>query len=61
MGKVTLPHGASIVAVVRGEDSTLIVARDAIIEPNDRVLVFIKDTKRITSIETLFQVSPTLI
>ncbi len=56
---VKLPRGVAIAAVVRGDDNTLIFARDVIIEPNDRVLVFIKDTKRITSIDNLFQVKST--
>ena len=60
VSEVKLPHGAAIAAIVRHED-TLIFARDMLIEAEDHLLVFVEDTKRIGSIEKLFQVSPTFI
>jgi trk system potassium uptake protein TrkA len=60
INKIKLPHGIEIGAVVRGE-SDLIFERDTIIEAEDRVLIFAEDSKRVTSVEELFQVSATFV
>lgn len=53
--EIRLPPGASIGAIVRGED-VLIVHHDTVIEPGDHVILFILDKKRTVEIEQLFQV-----
>ncbi len=56
VSEVKLPHGTAIAALIR-DQATLIFTRDTIIKAEDHLLVFVEDTKRINSIEKLFQVS----
>ncbi|NUF50297.1 Trk system potassium transporter TrkA [Gilliamella sp. ESL0250] len=49
-----LPSGATIGAVVRGED-VIIVNTDLMIEDNDHLIIFLPDRKAITDIEKLLQ------
>lgn len=58
--EVKMPHGTSIAAIVRG-DNELIMLRDTVIQSEDKVLVFVDESKRVVSIEKLFQVSATFI
>ena len=53
--EIDLPPGATIGAVVRGDD--VIIAHDYVeIEAGDHVILFLTDKKRITEVEKLFQV-----
>ena len=49
-----LPSGATIGAVVRGED-VIIVNTDLTIESNDHLIIFLPDRRDITDIEKLLQ------
>jgi trk system potassium uptake protein TrkA len=55
-----LPEGASIGAVVRGEE-VIIAHHDTVIREHDHVLVFVPDKQQIPAIEALFQVSATFV
>ncbi|MEQ9509134.1 MAG: TrkA C-terminal domain-containing protein, partial [Alloalcanivorax xenomutans] len=52
---IDLPEGTTIGAVVRGE-RVLIAHDDVVIEPNDHVILFLIDRRRIRDVEKLFQV-----
>ena len=52
---IDLPEGATIGAVVRGE-KVLIAHDDVVIEPEDHVILFVMDKRRIRDVEKLFQV-----
>jgi trk system potassium uptake protein TrkA len=52
--QIKLPRGASIGAVVRG-DEVLIAHHDTVIQPNDHVILFLIDKHRIHDVEKLFQ------
>lgn len=52
---VDLPKGSAIVALVRGDD-TIIAHHDTLIEPDDHVIIFMTDRRKIDKIERLFQV-----
>jgi trk system potassium uptake protein len=52
---IDLPKGSAIVALVRGED-TIIAHHDTVIEPDDHVIIFMTDRRKIDKIERLFQV-----
>ncbi|MBT7308515.1 MAG: Trk system potassium transporter TrkA [Gammaproteobacteria bacterium] len=54
--KLKLPRGASIGAVVRG-DNVLIAHHDTVIMPDDHVILFLIDKSRIHDVEKLFQSS----
>ena len=54
--EIELPAGASIGAVVRG-DEVLMAHHDTRIEPDDHVIVFVADKKTLPRVEKLFQVS----
>lgn len=56
--EVPLPKGATIGALVRGND-VLIAHDDLIIHAEDHVILFLVDKKRIHDVEKLFQVSVT--
>ena len=56
IGKIKLPPGATIGAIVRG-DEVLIAHDNVVIESNDHVILFLVDKKYITEVERLFQVS----
>ncbi|MBK1621842.1 Trk system potassium transport protein TrkA [Lamprobacter modestohalophilus] len=55
---INLPKGASIGAIVRG-DQVLIAHRDTIIESEDHVILFLQDRLRVAEVEKLFQVGVT--
>jgi trk system potassium uptake protein len=55
---VPLPPGATIGAIVRG-DEVLMGHHDTIIQPEDHVILFLTDRSQIPSVEKLFQVSVT--
>jgi trk system potassium uptake protein TrkA len=55
---IALPRGASIGAVVRGED-VLIAHHDTRIESEDHVILFLQDKRRVPEVEQLFQVGVT--
>jgi trk system potassium uptake protein TrkA len=52
---VDLPPGASIVAIVRGEQ-VIMAHRDTLIENEDHVIVFLSDRRHVETLERLFQV-----
>lgn len=52
---IELPKGSAIVALVRG-DETIIAHHDTLIEPDDHVIIFMTDRRKIDKIERLFQV-----
>jgi trk system potassium uptake protein TrkA len=53
--KIKLPPGTTIGAIVRGEQ-VIMAHHDTVIEPEDHVILFLVDKKRITAVERLFQV-----
>jgi trk system potassium uptake protein TrkA len=55
---INLPKGASIGAVVRG-DQVLIAHHDTVIQPDDHVILFLQDRLRVPEVEKLFQVGVT--
>lgn len=52
---INLPEGTTIGAIVRN-DEVLIAHDNTIVEPNDHVILFLVDRKRIPEVERLFQV-----
>lgn len=58
--ELDLPEGATIGAIVRGED-VIIAHHDTVIEEHDHVLLFVHDKKQIHDVERLFQVSATFV
>lgn len=55
IGSIDLPSGTTIGAIVRNEE--VLIAHDSIvIEPDDHVILFLTDRKRIQEVERLFQV-----
>ena len=55
---IHLPKGASIGAVVRG-DEVIIAHHDTVIQSEDHVILFLQDRLRVTEVEKLFQVGVT--
>jgi len=55
---IDLPHGATIGAVVRGEE-VIVAHHDTVIEANDHLIIFVVDKKQIPAVEKLFQVAAT--
>ncbi|KAA6183856.1 Trk system potassium transporter TrkA [Thiohalocapsa marina] len=55
---INLPKGASIGAIVRGEE-VLIAHHDTVIESEDHVILFLQDKLRVPEVEKLFQVGVT--
>lgn len=55
LGDIKLPEGATIGAVVRGDD-VLIAHRHVMVESGDHVIVFLTDKSRTREVEKLFQV-----
>src|SRR5690606_37696699 len=53
--EIDLPEGCTIGAIVRGE-KVLIAHDDIVIEPDDHVILFVMDKRRIRDVEKLFQV-----
>jgi len=58
--EVKLPKGTSIGAIVRGE-KVIIAHHDTVIEPEDHVILFLVDKRRIGEVEKLFQVGITFL
>lgn len=56
MGQISLPKGASIGALVRG-DEIILPDADTVIETDDHVIVFVPSRKQMPRVEKLFQVS----
>ena len=57
---LSLPAGATIGAIVRGED-VIIAHHDTMIQEFDHVILFVPDKRQIPVIESLFQVSATFV
>jgi len=57
---IGLPKGASIGAIVRGEQ-VLIAHHDTVIQSEDHVILFVVDKRRIAAVEKLFQVGVTFL
>ncbi|MGW8248730.1 MAG: Trk system potassium transporter TrkA [Acidiferrobacterales bacterium] len=55
---IELPHGATIGAIVRG-DEVIVAHHDTVIEANDHLIIFVIDKKQIPAVEKLFQVAAT--
>jgi trk system potassium uptake protein TrkA len=55
VGEVSLPDGASIVAIVRGEQ-VIMAHHDTGIEAEDHVIVFLTDRRHVEAVQRLFQV-----
>jgi len=58
--EIKLPAGASIGAIVRGEE-VLMAHHDTVIEPEDHVILFLVDKAKIGDVERLFQVGITFL
>ena len=58
VGELKLPPGTTIGALVRGEQ-VLIAHSGTVIEPEDHVILFLVDKRRVPEVERLFQVSAT--
>jgi trk system potassium uptake protein TrkA len=57
LDQITLPAGASIVAMVRGE-SVLMAHHDTVIAPEDHLIIFLSDRRHVEAVERLFQSEP---
>ncbi len=57
---VQLPEGATIGAIVRG-DEVIMGHHDVVIQAGDHVIIFLLDKKKLPAVEKLFQVSVTFI
>ena len=55
--ELKLPEGTSVAAIVRG-DEVIIAHHDTRIEPEDHVILFLVDKRRIGEVERLFEVEP---
>jgi trk system potassium uptake protein TrkA len=55
---IDLPNGATIGAIVRGEE-VIVAHHDTMIEANDHLIIFVVDKKQIPAVEKLFQVAAT--
>jgi trk system potassium uptake protein TrkA len=58
--QINLPNGATIGAIVRGEE-VIMAEADIIIESEDHVIIFLADKTGVKDIERMFQVSATFI
>ena len=56
--QVALPPGASIAAVVRG-DEVIMAHHDTCLEEGDHVILFLTDRRQVEAVEKLFQAQPT--
>jgi trk system potassium uptake protein TrkA len=55
LDEIRLPPGASIGALVRGED--VLIAHDSLcVESDDHVILFLTDKRQVRAVENLFQV-----
>ena len=52
---ISLPAGARIVTIVRGND-VVMAHHDTVIEENDHVIIFLSDRRHVDAVERLFQV-----
>ena len=52
---IELPKGTAIIAIVRN-DKVIIAHHDTVIEPDDHVILFMTDRRKIEKLESLFQV-----
>jgi trk system potassium uptake protein TrkA len=55
LDEIRLPRGVTIGAIVRG-DRVLVAHRHVVIEPEDHVILFLVDKRKIAQVEKLFQV-----
>ncbi len=55
---IELPSGTTIGAIVRGE-TVLIAHADVRVEPEDHVILFLVDKRKVAAVERLFQVGLT--
>ncbi|MDH5694806.1 MAG: Trk system potassium transporter TrkA, partial [Gammaproteobacteria bacterium] len=60
LDEINLPQGTTIGAIVRGEE-VLIAHSYLVVEPEDHVILFVVDKKRIPEVERLFQVGITFL
>ncbi len=60
IGELNLPKGASIGALVRGNE-VVIAHHDTVIQAEDHVILFLQDKRRIHEVERLFQVEVTFL
>jgi len=58
--EIKLPEGATISAIVRGDD-VVIAHHDTLIESEDHLILFLMDKRRIGEVERLFQVGVTFL
>jgi len=58
--QIRLPKGAMIGAIVRGEE-VIMAHHDRVIEPEDHLILFLQDKRRVKEVEKLFQVPITFI
>ena len=58
--EIKLPKGATIGAIVRG-DEVIVAHHDTVIEAGDHVILFLVDKRRIADVERLFQVGVTFL
>ena len=58
--EITLPEGATIGAVVRGEE-VMMAHHDTLIETDDHLILFMQDRRTTPEVEKLFQVSFTFV
>lgn len=58
--EIELPEGTTIGCIVRG-DEVIMAHHDAVIQPEDHVILFLVDKRRIAEVERLFQVGVTFI
>ena len=56
--QINLPEGATIGAVVRGEE-VMMAHHDTLIETDDHLIIFMQDRRKTVEVEKLFQVSVT--
>ena len=52
--EIPLPEGATIGAIVRGED-VIMAHHDTVVEPNDHVILFLTDRRHVAAVGRLFQ------
>ena len=57
---IDLPNGTRIVALVR-DDKVIIAHHDVVVEPDDHVIIFMTDRRKIERLEKLFQVGVSFI
>ena len=60
LGRLKLPHGTTVGAVLRG-DEVLALEEETVIEDGDHLILFVVDKKQIPEVEKLFQVAATFI